>query len=156
MDYILDKNPGPGCVFCLPPDHLGPLKERLVLHSDPQVFLIMNRFPYNNCHLLAAPRRHVATLSEATSGERAALMELVAKTTELLNEFCRPDGFNIGINQGIAAGAGIVDHLHVHVTPRFGGDTNFMTVLGDTRVIPEHLEKTYLKLLELFVDRLRT
>jgi ATP adenylyltransferase len=151
MDYILEKNPSPGCVFCLPEGHLGPLPERLVLCSDPLVFLIMNRYPYNNCHLLAAPRRHVASLSQATSEERAALMELTAKAIGVLEGFCRPDGFNMGINQGRVAGAGIDCHLHMHITPRWNGDTNYMTVLAETRVIPEHIDATYRKLLERFV-----
>jgi ATP adenylyltransferase len=150
MDYILeDPKPG-GCVFCLPPGHEGPDPERLVLWSDPTVFLVMNRYPYNNAHVLAAPRRHVATLSEATPGERAALIELTARATEVIGGLLRPDGFNIGINQGRTAGAGIDTHLHVHVTPRWNGDTNYMTVLGETRVVPEHIRRTYERLLERF------
>jgi ATP adenylyltransferase len=151
MEYILkDPDPQEGCVFCLPPDHLGPLPGRLVLFSDPVVFLIMNRYPYNNAHLLAAPRRHVATLAEATPEERKALIELAAKTTTLLDSFMHPDGYNMGINQGKVAGAGISEHLHLHITPRFNGDTNYMSVLSETRVIPEHIVATYQKLLELF------
>jgi ATP adenylyltransferase len=150
MDYILDKKPSVGCVFCLPPDHNGPLKERLVLYSDPFVSVLMNRFPYNNCHLLVAPRRHVATLSLSTREERSALIDLVAKVSDILTDFCHPDGFNMGINQGIVAGAGISDHLHMHITPRFNGDTNYMTVISETRVIPEHIQRTYEKLVELF------
>jgi ATP adenylyltransferase len=150
MDYILDKSPPSGCVFCLPPEHTGPIKERLVLYSDPLVFVVMNRYPYNNCHLLTAPRRHVATLSEATKEERAALIDLTARCADILTGFCSPDGFNMGINQGRVAGAGISDHLHMHITPRFNGDTNYMTVLSETRVIPEHISRTFDKLLELF------
>jgi ATP adenylyltransferase len=150
MEYILSPKSGDGCVFCLPENHLGPLPSRLVLCSDKLVFLVMNRYPYNNAHLLAAPRRHVATLSEATSEERGALIDLVARATDVLTKYCHPDGFNIGINQGLVAGAGVADHLHMHVTPRFNGDTNYMTVLGETRVIPEHILKTYEKLLGLF------
>jgi ATP adenylyltransferase len=151
MEYILkDGGPQDACVFCLPPEHEGPLPERLVLHSDKLVFLVMNRFPYNNAHLLAAPRRHVGILAEATAEERAALIELVSLTTERLTAFMRPDGYNIGINQGKVAGAGISDHLHIHITPRYNGDTNYMTVVGETRVIPEHIQETYAKLLGLF------
>ena len=151
MDYILEEKPPSGCVFCLPPGHLGPLKERLVLYSDPVAFVVMNRYPYNNCHLLVAPRRHVATLSEATPGERAALIDLTARCSDILFDFCHPDGFNMGINQGKTAGAGISEHLHMHITPRFNGDTNYMTVLAETRVIPEHILRTYEKLAELFL-----
>jgi ATP adenylyltransferase len=150
MDYILDKKPPAGCIFCLPPDHTGPLKERLVLYSDPLVFVVMNRYPYNNAHLLTAPRRHVATLSLATSEERAALMDITARCADILTKFLMPDGFNMGINQGKVAGAGVADHLHMHIVPRFNGDTNYMTVLSETRVIPEHISATYDKLEALF------
>ena len=153
MDYILEDPKGKdkeGCVFCLPEGHLGPLPERLVLCSDPLVFAVMNRYPYNNAHLLAAPRRHVASLSEASAEERTALIELTAKITDILTAAMRPDGFNIGINQGKTAGAGISGHLHIHITPRWQGDTNYMTAIAETRVIPEHILATYQKLLELF------
>ncbi|MDR2200484.1 MAG: HIT domain-containing protein [Deltaproteobacteria bacterium] len=151
MEYILrEPKDEEGCVFCLPEDHLGPLPERLVLYSDQTALVMMNRYPYNNAHLLVAPRRHVATLAEATAEERSAVIELAARTTSLLSAFMKPDGFNMGVNQGKVAGAGISEHLHMHITPRYNGDTNYMTVLGETRVIPEHLAKTYEKLLELF------
>jgi ATP adenylyltransferase len=112
---------------------------------------MMNRYPYNNAHLLVAPRRHIATLSDATKEERAAIMELATEAVDRLTSFMHPDGFNLGINQGRIAGAGISEHLHLHITPRYLGDTNFMTVLADTRVIPEHIQKTYEKLVELFI-----
>jgi ATP adenylyltransferase len=151
MEYILGEHPGPGsCVFCLPPEHLGPLPERLVLYSDAEVLLIMNRYPYNNSHLMVAPRRHVATLALADSRERAALVNLAARVTEILDKAQHPDGYNLGINQGQVAGAGIADHLHLHITPRYQGDTNYMTVIGETRVIPEHIKATYQKLLGFF------
>jgi ATP adenylyltransferase len=150
MDYILDSQKPGGCVFCLPEGHLGPDEERMVLYSDSVVLLMMNRYPYNNAHVLAAPRRHVATLSEASGRERSALMDLTARATEVIGGLMSPDGFNIGINQGRAAGAGIDRHLHVHVTPRWEGDTNYMTALGDTRVVPEHIRRTYERLLERF------
>ena len=152
MDYILQdpKTKGQGCVFCLPEGHLGPLPERLVLCSDPLVFAVMNRYPYNNAHLLIAPRRHVAALSDATPEERSAIIELTARAAEILGKALRPDGLNMGINQGRAAGAGISEHLHMHITPRWNGDTNYMTVISETRVIPEHIRKTYEALLELF------
>ncbi|MDR2339821.1 MAG: HIT domain-containing protein [Deltaproteobacteria bacterium] len=151
MEYILeDPKDSDGCVFCLPEGHLGPLPERLVLWSDPTVFVMMNRYPYNNAHLLVAPRRHVATLADATPLERSAIIELTAKATRALEEGMSPDGFNMGVNQGKVAGAGISEHLHLHITPRYNGDTNYMTVIGETRVIPEHLRRTYEKLVGLF------
>jgi ATP adenylyltransferase len=151
MDYILGKGPKvDGCVFCLPKDHLGPLPERLVLFSDREVLLIMNRFPYNNAHLMVAPRRHVATLSETGPGERLAMMNMATRAMAILDKTQKPDGYNLGINQGQVAGAGITDHLHLHVTPRYLGDTNYMTVIGETRVIPEHILATYEKLVGFF------
>ena len=152
MDYILEdpKKKAPGCVLCLPAGHEGPLPERLVLCADSLVFAVLNRYPYNNGHLLVAPRRHVASLGDATPEERSALIELVTKVTGILTERMRPDGFNIGVNQGKVAGAGISGHLHIHVTPRYLGDTNYMTVVSETRVVPEHIRKTYEALLELF------
>ncbi|MDR0354519.1 MAG: HIT domain-containing protein [Deltaproteobacteria bacterium] len=151
MDYILGNAPkSDACVFCLPKEHLGPLPERLVLYSDKDVLLIMNRYPYNNAHLMVAPRRHVGSLAEATEAERLALVNLAAKTTTILDAAQKPDGYNLGINQGLVAGAGIADHLHLHITPRYNGDTNYMTVLADTRVVPEHIQATYQKLLEFF------
>lgn len=150
MDYILeDPKDSGGCVFCLPEGHMGPLPERLVLCSDSLVLLMMNRYPYNNGHLLAAPRRHAASLSQASAGEREALIEATTTATELLAKAMAPDGFNIGVNQGRTAGAGISGHLHVHIVPRWAGDTNFMAVMSETRVIPEHIQKTYQKLLAL-------
>jgi ATP adenylyltransferase len=151
MDYILGHEPKcQGCLFCLPPDHLGPLEERLVLHSDKLVLVIMNRFPYTNGHLMIAPRRHVPSLSLSSPEERAAVGEWTAKVTDILDSHMKPDGYNIGINQGQAAGAGIAEHLHQHVVPRWSGDTNFMAALAEVRVIPEHLLATYRRLAELF------
>ena len=104
--------------------------------------LLLNRFPYNGGHLMAAPRRHVATLAELAADEMKDLMELVCRGQRLLAGVMRPEGFNVGINEGAAAGAGLKDHLHVHVVPRWEGDTNFMPVLGGARVVPEALAET--------------
>lgn len=151
MEYIGgDFKPKDECVFCLPANHNGPDKDRLVLFSDETLLVIMNRFPYNNGHLMVAPRRHVATLALAEPKERAALTDMAARLTEILTKEMRPDGFNMGINQGLPAGAGIADHLHFHVTPRYMGDTNYMTTLAACRVIPEHLLKTFDKLVAYF------
>jgi ATP adenylyltransferase len=122
----------------------------LVLHSDPLCLVIMNLYPYNNAHLMVAPRRHVATLALATVEERIALINLAARATEILDKAMAPHGYNLGVNQGLVAGAGIADHLHFHITPRYQGDTNYMTVLAETRVIPEHIRATYDKLVGLF------
>jgi ATP adenylyltransferase len=151
MDYInAPKNDKNNCFICLPKDHLGPLRERLVLYSDSLAQVIMNLYPYNNAHLMTAPRRHVATLALATVEERVAMVNLAARATEILDRVMSPHGYNLGINQGLVAGAGLADHLHFHITPRYQGDTNYMTVLGDTRVIPEHIMATFDKLVGLF------
>ena len=108
--------------------------------------LLLNRFPYNGGHLMAAPRRHVATLAELAADEMKDLIELVCRGQRLPAGIMRPEGFNVGINEGAAAGAGLKDHLHVHVVPRWEGDTNFMPVLGATRVVPQALAATYAEL----------
>jgi ATP adenylyltransferase len=152
MDYLLRDRADepPGCFLCLPAGHVGPLKERLVLYSDETALLIMNRFPYNNGHLMAAPRRHVSSLALATAEERRAVVDLAARATEVLDAVMGPHGYNLGVNQGLAAGAGVEDHLHFHVTPRWRGDVNYMTSLGETRVVPEHLEATWERLVGRF------
>lgn len=119
----------------------------LVLCRRPRAFLILNAFPYAPGHLMAALNRHVGPLEEAIPEELAETMALVQDAIRTLTAVYRPDGFNVGVNQGRAAGAGVEDHLHVHVVPRWNGDTNVMPVLGDVRVLPESLETTY--------DRLR-
>lgn len=134
------------CFFCLPPEHRGPDKDRLVLYSDSTALVMMNLFPYNNGHLLVAPRRHIPSMSAADSAERLALFDLTARSTEILTRVMDPQGFNIGINQGRVSGGSVEDHLHIHVTPRFLGDSNYMTVFGRTRVISEHILATFDKL----------
>jgi len=142
MAYVGSARTPSGCVFCQafanPDDRAG-----LVLQRSERAFLILNAFPYTPGHLMAAVTRHVGTLAEATPEELAAAMGLAALATRALAAEYRAEGFNIGINQGRIAGAGIEDHLHIHVVPRWGGDTNFMPVLGDTRVLPESLEATW-------------
>ncbi len=151
MDYILrpDKDKDP-CFLCLPPGHMGPDRDRLVLYSDATVLALMNLYPYSNGHLLIAPRRHAATLAQTSENERLAIMNLAAKASEVLTAVMKPAGFNMGINQGKAAGGSVEDHLHFHITPRYPGDCNYMTAVGETRVISEHIRSTYDKLLERF------
>ncbi|NLB65560.1 MAG: HIT domain-containing protein [Lentisphaerae bacterium] len=130
-----------GCFLCRIVRE-GPQRdaENLVVCRHELGVLLLNRYPYVSGHLMAVPRRHAATLSELTEAERLALMELACLGERLLREVARPDGFNMGINQGEAAGAGLAGHLHWHVVPRWTGDTNFMPVLGGTRVISQGLE----------------
>ena len=143
MSYVTGTvSPPAGCIFC---SALRGTEDRrsLVLHRGRQGFLILNAFPYASGHLMAVPNRHVARIEQATPDELTETMTLVQRAVEALRREYRPDGFNVGLNQGRAAGAGIDDHLHVHVVPRWNGDVNFMPVTADTKVLPESLETTY-------------
>ncbi|MDH3359842.1 MAG: HIT domain-containing protein, partial [Desulfobulbaceae bacterium] len=125
-------------------------KEELLLYRDQLVSILMNRFPYANGHLLVAPTRHVADLTELTDAENAAIMRIIQKSVTILRAHMMPNGFNIGLNLGETAGAGIAAHLHWHIVPRWDGDHNFMTVLADVRTIPEHINNTFDRLLPDF------
>jgi ATP adenylyltransferase len=136
------------CVFCEAAEAAdGDSQPSLVLYRGTHVFVILNLFPYNNGHLMIVPRRHIASLAEASSEELIELIELTQRAEMVLMSAYSPHGLNVGINLGKAAGAGVADHLHIHVVPRWNGDTNFMTVVGSVRVLPETLDQT--------VDRLR-
>ena len=145
MAYVGGPGATPGCIFC---NALASSDDRrqLVLHRRPHAFLILNAYPYTSGHLMAVVSRHIATVAEATGEEMAETMHLVGLATRTLAAEYRAEGFNIGINQGRPAGAGIEDHLHVHVVPRWTGDSNFMPVLGEVRVLPEALEATWERL----------
>jgi len=142
MSYITAAKTSGGCVFC---EALSGSDDResLLLARGTDAFLILNRYPYAAGHVMAVVNRHVGTLPEATPGEVAGAMELVTLAITILTAEYRPEGFNVGLNQGRSAGAGIVDHLHLHVVPRWSGDNSFIAVVGDTRVLPEDLETTY-------------
>jgi ATP adenylyltransferase len=142
----------PGCVFCTALDATDDVAAQ-VLTRGPHAFLILNKYPYAPGHLMAALNRHVGRLQDARPDELADAMRLVALAASALGEEYRAEGFNVGFNQGRVAGAGIADHLHVHVVPRWNGDHNFATVLADTRVIPESLEATFTRLHPYFVSR---
>jgi ATP adenylyltransferase len=142
MSYVAGSRAPGGCVLCAAPS-AGDDRTHLVLHRAKHAYLILNAFPYASGHLMAVVFRHIATLAEATPEELTDVMALVAQATTLLDAEYRPEGYNVGLNQGRAAGAGIVDHLHVHVVPRWTGDANFVAVVGETRVLPETLEVTY-------------
>lgn len=130
-----------GCIFCDKPKE-GNDKKNLILYKGETSFIIMNRYPYSNGHLMAVPYRHINNMSELDHKERLELMNLTTKCIEIL-KVMNPDGFNIGMNLGIAGGAGIDDHLHFHIVPRWNGDTNFMPLIADVKVMPEYLEDTY-------------
>lgn len=122
----------------------------LVIHQGQTGFVILNLYPYNNGHLMVAPRRHVATLAGLAADERVELIELTRCAEMALTEAYRPQGINLGMNLGHSAGAGIADHLHMHVVPRWTGDTNFMSVVGQVRVLPEELPQTAARLRPIF------
>jgi ATP adenylyltransferase len=148
LAYIQGASGATGCVFCdaLTRDDAAPL----ILHRGRTCFVILNLFPYNSGHLMVVPNRHVASLADATPEELADVMALTRVAELALTEAFAPHGMNMGINLGKPAGAGILDHLHMHVVPRWNGDTNFMTVVGRTRVLPEELPQVAEKLRPLF------
>jgi ATP adenylyltransferase len=149
MGYILAENKADGCIFCPGTDRTAD-QQRLILHVGPRTMVVMNRFPYNNGHLLVAPVKHVSSLERLNQDETLGLLLMVRKSIEILKQIMKPDGFNVGLNLGHVAGAGMENHMHFHIVPRWKGDTNFMTVIEDVRVIPEHIQATYAKLVPLF------
>ncbi|MFH0900223.1 MAG: HIT domain-containing protein [Pseudomonadota bacterium] len=152
MAYILSTaETSAECIFCAFPAN-GPAhhREHLILWAGRHSFVIMNRYPYSNGHLLVVPRRHVADPEHLPGDEYQACTEVLRRTTTILRKVLAAHGMNIGMNLGRVAGAGIESHCHWHLVPRWNGDTNFMAVVGDTRVISEHLEATYERLLPHF------
>lgn len=148
MDYILGEKEK-GCTFCrILRDGPGKQDENLVLDFRDSIYIVMNRYPYSNGHVMVLPNRHVQRMGELTPGENRDVFDNVRLVEKLLERTFRCEGINVGINLGEAAGAGIEEHLHVHLVPRWFGDTNFMTAVGDIRVVPEHIRETYQKLRE--------
>jgi ATP adenylyltransferase len=144
MVYMQTDKLEDGCVFCnelARPDG----RESLVVFRGQKAFAILNRYPYTSGHMMVVPFEHLATLEALDPKTRAEIMELTNQAIKVLQMVYRPQGFNVGLNQGAAAGAGITDHIHIHVVPRWMGDTNFMSSLGNTRVLPESLDDTYLR-----------
>jgi len=139
------------CIFCTA--FATPERESLVVHRGIRAFVILNKFPYNNGHVMIVPTRHVARLADLDADDLAELMSLAQVTERALTDVYQPHGFNMGINLGRPAGAGILDHLHLHIVPRWNGDTSFMTVFDDTRVLPEELSET-VRRLRAALDRL--
>lgn len=138
----------PGCIFCQALDLPG--QATLVVYRGERAFVILNLYPYNNGHLMVVPRRHIAALAEAEPEELQELMALTQRAEMALTEAYQPHGLNVGLNLGRAAGAGVADHLHIHLVPRWSGDTNFMTVVSEVRVLPETLEETARRLRPIF------
>ena len=149
MRYI-EEDKSHECIFCVPPE--APiLRERLILHVTSSSRVMLNKYPYTSGHLMVAPRRHTANLVELPEVEFVDLMQTLRQTIAILEQAFQPQGMNIGLNLGIAAGAGIADHLHWHAVPRWIGDTNFMPVVGSVRVMPQHLLDSYDRLRPYFI-----
>jgi ATP adenylyltransferase len=148
LAYLTGARDTAGCIFC---DALTrPEAQPLVLFRGKTSFVILNLYPYNNGHLMVVANRHVAALSGLSAEELCELMTLTQWAEIAITEAYRPQGMNVGINLGHPAGAGVVDHLHVHVVPRWAGDTNFMSVVGEVRVLPEDLAQTAARLRPIF------
>jgi ATP adenylyltransferase len=146
LEYVQAADEQPGCVFCNARD--GDDAESLVVHRGRRAFVLLNKFPYSSGHLMVAPARHVGDYPALADDEAAEIHDLARRALAALAATYRPEGFNLGWNLGRVAGAGVVDHVHQHVVPRWGGDTNFMPVLADVKVVPEHLEETRRRLVE--------
>ena len=149
--YMAQVNEGkqPGCIFCDAVE-LNRDAETLVVHRGKKAFIILNRFPYTSGHVMVVPYQHVAELTLCDPGALEEMMALAQKLAVVYKQEYRPDGMNLGMNLGRAAGAGVAGHLHLHMLPRWMGDTNFMTVTGETRVHPEELTTTYARLRRAF------
>jgi len=154
LAYITGGASPGGCIFCSA--LTDPEAEPLLVHRGKTCFVILNLFPYNNGHLMVIPNRHIATLAAATREEASELIELTQRAEIALTEAYAPHGLNMGINLGKPAGAGILDHVHMHVVPRWNGDTNFMTVVGNVRVLPEDFSATKARLQPIFERLART
>lgn len=140
------KESGTGCIFLdLPAQNED--RKNLILHRGEHAFVMLNAFPYTNGHLMVAPFRHTSDITILNDAELLEINQFVAKAVACITKAYRPDGFNIGVNVGRAAGAGIPTHIHWHIVPRWDGDTNFMGVVGDVRVLPQSLEESYDRLL---------
>ena len=146
MTYILGTEKAPGCFFCVHPNQEASLREHLVLVVQEHAFVCLNRYPFAAGHILVAPRRHVAELSELEADEYGALMNLLRDSIAAVKSAVGCEGMNVGFNFGKAAGAGVADHLHGHVVPRWNGDTSFMPVVAGARIMPEYLDETWRRL----------
>ncbi len=148
IDYILGAKPD-GCVFCSMPKENTDQKHNILFRGE-HCYVVLNLFPYNNGHLMVAPFRHISDYVAMNNEELTESAQLTQKCILALKEAFKPDGFNIGVNQGSIAGAGIEEHLHIHIVPRWSGDYNFMPVTGQTKVIPVHLSETFKALEDKF------
>lgn len=145
LQYVEHAAEAQGCIFCDKPTQQRD-QDNLIIHRGERVFTMMNAFPYNSGHLMVAPYRHVADLTDLDDQEMSELMAAAAQALKILRRTSSPQGFNLGINVGEVAGAGIAEHIHLHIVPRWQGDTNYMLIMSDTRVVPEALADGYRKL----------
>ncbi|WP_298002633.1 HIT domain-containing protein [Anaerolinea thermophila] len=154
MRYMMDNNKTETCIFCdalRQPDGV----ENLIVWRGEKSFVILNRYPYTTGHVMVVPVAHVDSLEKLDSATRSEMMELMTEMMILLRDEYHPEAFNLGANIGAAAGAGIAEHVHLHIVPRWQGDTNFMSTIGETRVIPEDLTETYRRIRVRVDERLR-
>ncbi len=154
MTYIENHEKEDGCVFCNA-QAKADSAENLIAFRGNNAYVILNRYPYTSGHLMAIPFEHVSNLEELNAETRAEMMELTSRCTTILQKIYKTKSFNVGINIGEAAGAGVLGHVHIHIVPRWAGDTNFMTSIGETRVLPEALEDTYKRVREEFGNNLK-
>ena len=144
MEYILSEKES-DCLFCYKPKEKND-RDNLILHRAEHTYIIMNKYPYNNGHLMVVPYFHTNSFDGLSDTVMFELIKSTRYAVDCLKKAFSPEGFNIGINLGVVAGAGIEEHIHIHIVPRWGGDSNFMTIIGEVRVIPEHILNTYDKL----------
>jgi ATP adenylyltransferase len=151
MEYIENSNREDGCIFCNVQE-TEDSAENLIVFRGKRSYVILNRYPYTSGHLMIIPFEHQPNLEELDAETRAEMMELTARSMTILRKIYNPQAFNMGANIGEAAGAGIKEHVHIHVVPRWAGDTNFMSAVGETRVLPEALEDTYERIRKVFAE----
>jgi ATP adenylyltransferase len=150
LEYIKSADEEPGCIFCAAVE--GDDEERLVVRRGTHAIVLLNKFPYSSGHFMVAPLRHIGEYGDIEDEEAVELHQLAAAGMAALAELYAPHGYNVGWNLGRVAGAGVIDHVHMHVVPRWGGDTNFMPVLADVKVLPEHLADTRSRLADAWPD----
>jgi ATP adenylyltransferase len=150
MEYI-EKSKEEGCIFCMAQEREDSA-ENLIAFRGERAYVILNRYPYTSGHLMVVPFAHQAHLEDLDPPTRGEMMELTARCMVVLRTIYHPEAFNLGANIGESAGAGVKSHVHLHIVPRWGGDTNFMTVVGETRVLPEALERTYERVRNAFLE----
>jgi len=151
MEYIENNNKEEGCVFCIA-QAMTDSAENLIAYRGKLAYVILNRFPYTSGHLMVNPFEHKPNLEELDSATRAEMIELTSRSTTVLKNIYKSQGFNIGVNIGEAGGAGVLGHVHIHIVPRWKGDTNFISTIGGTRVLPEALDVTYMRVKAAFLE----